>query len=80
MGFDNRPSQIPQFAITKGELTICGSRLQTNKFPEVIELFNQRKLKPTVLVSHKMHFTQIKDAITIIEDKNEKVSKILLEF
>lgn len=80
MGFDNRPSQIPQFAITKGELTICGSRLQTNKFPEVIELFNQRKLKPTVLVSHNMHFTQIKDAIKIIEDKNEKVSKILLEF
>jgi len=27
-----------------------------------------------------MHFTQIKDAIKIIEDKNEKVSKILLEF
>ena len=80
MGFDNTPSQIPQFAITKGELTICGSRLQSNKFPEVIELFNRRKLNPTALVSHKMHFTQIKEAIKIIEDKSQNVSKMLLEF
>jgi threonine dehydrogenase-like Zn-dependent dehydrogenase len=80
MGFDDVPSQIPQFIITKGELTICGSRLQTNKFPEVIDLFNQRKLNPTALVSHKMHFTQIKEAIKITENKNEPVSKILLEF
>jgi len=80
MGFDNVPSQIPQFTITKGELTICGSRLQTNKFPEVVDLFNQRKLNPTALVSHKMHFTQIKEAIKILEDKNQRVSKILLEF
>jgi len=80
MGFDVAPSQIPQFMITKGELTICGSRLQTNKFPEVIDLFNQRKLNPTALVSHKMHFTQIKEAIRIAEDKKQQVSKILLEF
>ncbi|HHY71475.1 MAG TPA: zinc-binding alcohol dehydrogenase family protein [Thermoanaerobacterales bacterium] len=80
MGFDDTPSRIPQLTITKGELTICGSRLQTYKFPEVIELFNERKLNPTALVSHKMHFTQIKEAIRIIEDNNQQVSKIILEF
>jgi len=80
MGFANDPSSIPQLAITKGELTICGSRLQTNKFPEVIQLFNERKLNPTALISHKLHFSQIKEAINLIEDKNEKVSKIILEF
>lgn len=80
MGFDETPSHIPQLTVTKGELTICGSRLQTNKFPEVIELFNEKRLKPSVLVSHKMHFSEIKEAIKIIEDKNQQVSKVLLEF
>ncbi|WP_213995904.1 zinc-binding alcohol dehydrogenase family protein [Tepidanaerobacter syntrophicus] len=80
MGFNEIPSQIPQFMVTKGELTICGSRLQTNKFPEVIELFNNRKLNPTALISHRMHYTQIKEAIKLVEDKNQQVSKIILEF
>lgn len=80
MGFNEVPSKVPQFSITKGELTICGSRLQTHKFPEVIELFNDRKLNPTALISHRMHYTQIKEAIKLIEDKNQQVSKIILEF
>lgn len=80
MGFNDKPSNISQLSITKGELTICGSRLQTNKFPEVIQLFNERKLNPTALISHKMHFSQIKEAIDLIEDKNERVSKVILEF
>lgn len=80
MGFNEIPSKIPQFSITKGELTICGSRLQTRKFPEVIELFNDRKLNPTALISHRMHYTQIREAIKLIEDKNQQVSKIILKF
>lgn len=80
LGFDTSPSSIPQFNITKGELTICGSRLQTNKFKEVIDVFNKRKLNPTALISHKFHFTEIKEAINLLEEGNQNVFKVILEF
>ena len=59
MGFDNRPSQIPQFAITKGELTICGSRLQTNKF-RGHRVIQPKEAKANRLRNPQDAFTQIK--------------------
>lgn len=80
MGFADKPSQIPQATITIGEITICGSRLQTDKFPEVVQLFNERKLNPTDLISHEIHYSEIDKAINLIEDENERISKIILNW
>lgn len=80
MGFIDKPSNIPQLPITKKEITISGSRLQTNKFPEVVKLFNENKLNPKALVSHVFKFTEIKEAIELIESQKEKTTKVILEF
>ncbi len=80
MGFIDKPSSIPQLPITKKEITISGSRLQSNKFPEVVKLFNENKLNPSALVSHVFNFTEINKAIELIENPEEKTSKVILEF
>ncbi|MBF7097287.1 zinc-binding alcohol dehydrogenase family protein [Alkalibacter sp. M17DMB] len=80
LGFNVEPSQIPQLLITKKELTIVGSRLQTSKFPEVIELFNKGVLNPKVLVTHSFLFTEVEKAMAVIEDKNIKKNKVILTF
>lgn len=80
LGFGKEPSQIPQLPITKKELTIVGSRLQTAKFPEVINLFNQGVLKPEALVTHAFSFTDIEKAMATVEDKTIKTNKVILTF
>lgn len=80
MGFDSRPSAIAQFLITRRELTLVGSRLQTHKFPEVIEHFQEGRLKPTEMISHVFEFDQFRAAFDLIERQSEKISKVLLTF
>lgn len=80
LGFNMEPSQIPQGLITKKELTIVGSRLQTSKFPEVIELFKKGVLDPKVLVTHSFPFTEVEKAIAVIEEKATKKNKVILTF
>lgn len=80
LGFTEDKSQIPQLPITKKELTISGSRLQTNRFPEVIKLFNERKIETKNFVSHIFDFDRIEEALHLIETSPNKVRKVLLRF
>lgn len=80
LGFDKRPSLIPQAPITLKELTISGSRLQAYKFPEVIELFNKRKLSPSRLITHVFPFEEVREAFGLIEEVPEEVCKVILTF
>lgn len=80
LGFSEETSNIPQVSITKKELTIVGSRLETDKFPEVIDLFNKGVLNPEALVTHKFDFKDIKKAIEAIEDPEVKTNKVVVTF
>ncbi|MFJ5621349.1 hypothetical protein ACIQD3_01205 [Peribacillus loiseleuriae] len=42
LGFNEKPSSIALLPITKKELTITGSRLQTNQFGKVVQLINEK--------------------------------------
>ncbi|AKL95876.1 threonine dehydrogenase [Clostridium aceticum] len=80
IGLTNAPSQITQVDITKKELTIVGSRLNCNKFDEVISGFESGELSPEILKTHSFHFTKIQDAVQLIKDEPEKVIKVVLNF
>jgi len=80
LGFTGVPSPVPQLPITKKELTIAGSRLQANKFPEVVELINERKLNPKGLISHVFPFEDAMKAFELIENQSEKTRKVILKF
>ncbi|MGL6065409.1 MAG: zinc-binding alcohol dehydrogenase family protein [Fusobacteriaceae bacterium] len=80
LGFTKETSDIAQITITIKELDIRGSRHQTYKFKEVVELFNEKKLMPEKLISHVMDFENTMDAFKMIEEKPEEVCKIVLKF
>lgn len=80
LGFDERPAQIPQLPITKKELTIVGSRLQTNQFAKVVQLLNEGKLKENGLITHRFPIDEAQQAFTFVEQNPETVRKALIEF
>jgi 2-desacetyl-2-hydroxyethyl bacteriochlorophyllide A dehydrogenase len=80
LGFDERPSQIPQLPITKNELTIVGSRLQTNQFKKVVSLLNEHKLKEDGLITHKFALDDVQEAFKFVEQNPDTVRKALIVF
>ncbi|MED0673878.1 zinc-binding alcohol dehydrogenase family protein [Aneurinibacillus aneurinilyticus] len=80
LGFDERPAPISQLPITKKEVTVVGSRLQTNQFPKVIRLLNERKLTHNGLVTHTFPLEKVQDAFDFVEKHPDKVRKALIVF
>ena len=80
LGFHETPSEIPQMAITKKELTIVGSRLQTNQFGKVVDLINNKQLTHNGLVTHTFPLAEVKEAFTFIENNPQSVRKAVIEF
>lgn len=80
LGFDERPSQISQLPITKKEVTIVGSRLQTNRFGKVVSLLNERKVKGNGFITHQFPLEQVKEAFTFVEKNPGEVRKAVIVF
>lgn len=80
LGFDERKAAISQLPITKGEVTIVGSRLQTYQFPKVVKLLNEGKLRHNGLVTHTYKLEDVQEAFDFIEKHPEQVRKALIEF
>ncbi|WP_136247069.1 Zn-dependent oxidoreductase [Halomonas borealis] len=79
LGFNPTPSDLVQLEVIKKELTLVGSRLNNRKFPEVIELMASGRLDPLALVSHRLPFDDMPDAIQMIDQHPEKARKVLIE-
>jgi len=80
LGFTDSPSKIAQLDIVKKELDIKGSRLHSNKFPQVIEWFNKKEVDPKLLISHVFNFKDIKKAIAQVENNPIETYKVILKF
>lgn len=80
LGFSKDCASIPLLPITKKEITIHGSRLQTHKFEEVIEIFKNKKINTKDFVSAVYKFDDIVDAIEMIEKDSENICKVLVQF
>ncbi|KYG35411.1 zinc-binding alcohol dehydrogenase family protein [Priestia endophytica] len=78
LGFDERPSSIPQLPITKKEVTITGSRLQTNQFSTIVQYLNEGKLSHNGLITHKFPFSRVQEAFDFIENHPEQVRKAVI--
>lgn len=80
LGFNATPSAIAQMHITKKELTIVGSRLQTNQFEQVVPLINEGKLTHNGLITHEFSIDDVQEAFQFVEQNPEKVRKAVIAF
>jgi L-gulonate 5-dehydrogenase len=80
MAFLDEPSPVQQLRITAKELDIRGSRLQNNKFEEVIAAYEAGKIRLEGAVSHVMPFSDAIKAFELIDTGNQDIRKIALSF
>jgi 2-desacetyl-2-hydroxyethyl bacteriochlorophyllide A dehydrogenase len=80
LGFGKEPSAINQLSITAREIDVRGSRLHNNKFPTVIEYFSSGKLAVKDMITHRYNFTDIHEALGVIEDPAVENGKVVLFF
>ncbi|RDZ12330.1 alcohol dehydrogenase [Priestia megaterium] len=80
LGFDERPSAIPQLPVTKKEITVTGSRLQTNQFPKIVQLLNEKKLCHNGLITHQFTLDEVQEAFNFVEAHPEQVRKAIIVF
>ena len=80
LGFNPSPSTIAQFSITARELDVRGTRLHNKKFPDVIRLFEEKKLEVRDMITHRFHFLKIQEAMKLIEDPAIEKGKVVLFF
>ena len=80
MAFLEEPSQVAIFKITAKELDIRGSRLQNNKFDDVITAVKNGDIDISGLVSHKIPFADTKKAFDLIDSKDSSIKKVVLIF
>lgn len=74
------PAAVAMAPIVKKELNIVGTRLQNNKFNEVISSFPDKLDKVNMLMTHTFDFRDYQKAFAAFEDKNSGACKIVLTF
>ncbi|MDN0120085.1 Zn-dependent oxidoreductase [Yersinia frederiksenii] len=80
MGFSADPCVLSQQAITSKEITIYSSRLNSNRFPQVIDWMTNHKIHPKKLITHQFAYAQVLDAMEIFEKDQKQCCKVLLKF
>ncbi|MCL1992171.1 MAG: alcohol dehydrogenase catalytic domain-containing protein [Spirochaetes bacterium] len=80
MAFLSEPSQVQQLKITAKELDIRGSRLQNNKFEEVIAAYNAGNISLEGAVSHVVPFSDALKAFEMIDSGDPNIKKIVFSF
>ncbi len=80
MGFSGEASSVTQQSITSKEISIFSSRLNSHRFPQVIEWMQQGKIDVAKLVTHCMDAADVAAALTLFEQDQRHCCKVLLKF
>ncbi|MCD8909417.1 zinc-binding alcohol dehydrogenase family protein [Staphylococcus gallinarum] len=80
LGFAEQPAQISQLPITKNELTILGSRLQTHQFKGVIKHLENGAFDNFDLVTQQFELNDVIDAFKFIDENPTEVRKAIIKF
>jgi L-gulonate 5-dehydrogenase len=80
LGFAAEPSAIPQQETTRKELSLFASRLNCGMFPRVIDWMKAGRLQPERVVSHRVPFADVHQAMALVEGDPRACAKVLLDF
>jgi L-gulonate 5-dehydrogenase len=80
LSFNEAPSEIAPVNIIKKELTICGSRLQTKRFPVVIDYLKQGKIPLEGFITKIYPLAEMAEAFDYVDKNNASVRKVVISF
>ncbi|MEA9391138.1 Zn-dependent oxidoreductase [Acerihabitans sp. TG2] len=78
LGFSGEPSIITQQSITSKEISLFTSRLNSHRFPTVIDWLDRGLIEPEKLVTHYLPLSQVEKAMTIFENDPRGCCKVIL--
>lgn len=78
LAFPEEAARIAPVDIMKRELDLIGSRLNRNKFPEVIEWLKSKEIKPSSIITHVFPIEKVREAFELYDREPDKVCKIVL--
>ncbi|AYP22666.1 Zn-dependent oxidoreductase [Pantoea agglomerans] len=79
LGFSGEPCSITQQSLTSKELSLFTSRLNSNRFPQVIEWMEKGLIQPEKLVTHYFPLQEIERAMTLFEKDPRTCCKVILQ-
>lgn len=80
IGFTDNTAKISLLEMTKKELSLVGSRLQTFQFEKCIGHFSTRNINTIKLITHIFPFEEVSKAVDLIDNHAQDVGKIVLIF
>lgn len=80
IGFDANSADIKPVDITKKELEIVGSRMNCNKFPKVIDWYNEGFINPKQMISAVYNFEDIQKAFDDVTGNPKDFIKVVLKY
>ncbi|HBQ80979.1 MAG TPA: Zn-dependent oxidoreductase [Erwinia persicina] len=79
LGFSSEPCTVTQQSLTSKELSLFTSRLNSHRFPQVIDWMEQGLIQPEKLVTHTLPLAQIEQAMTLFEKDPRSCCKVILQ-
>ncbi|WP_034915928.1 MULTISPECIES: Zn-dependent oxidoreductase [Erwinia] len=78
LGFSGDACTITQQSLTSKELSLFTSRLNSHRFPAVIEWMEKGLIHPEKLVTHTLPLNEIEQAMTLFEKDPRRCCKVIL--
>ncbi|MEE3650561.1 MULTISPECIES: Zn-dependent oxidoreductase [unclassified Brenneria] len=78
LGFSGEPCTVTQQSLTSKELSLFTSRLNSHRFPQVIDWLQQGLLEPEKLVTHYLNIHDAEAALTLFETEQRTCCKVIL--
>ncbi|MDR2523439.1 MAG: zinc-binding dehydrogenase, partial [Synergistaceae bacterium] len=78
LGFNPAPAQVPELFLVRKELKVMGTRMNCNRFPEVLEWFGGDKVHPDAVLSAVYPLEKIQAAFEHIAEDPENTLKIVI--
>jgi len=78
IGFDSEPAGIPPVAITKKELAIIGSRMNSHRFPVVAGWLEAGNIRDDIMVTAQYGFDDIQKAFEETANNRNNIKTVIL--
>ncbi|WP_261640202.1 Zn-dependent oxidoreductase [Erwinia mallotivora] len=78
LGFSADPCTLTQQSLTSKELSLFTSRLNSHRFPQVIDWMERKLIQPEKLVTHYLPLGDIVSAMTLFEKDPRHCCKVIL--
>lgn len=78
LGFSGEPCTVTQQSLTSKELSLFTSRLNSHRFPQVIDWMEKKLIQPEKLVTHYLPLADVETAMTLFEKDPRSCCKVIL--